>query len=487
MSKENIVRLSTAARFHRDVRRIFRAAVYAVEPQALMRRKVHVINDKLHFKVGSLDATSRVYEPNHNIYVCGMGKAVAPMAAQLQNLLWPHIQQGIISIPVGFTHLAQLLKKPWLPKYPIEVLEGAKGNIPDEASLSASQKIIAMIEPLSETDILFVLISGGGSALAPLPKTPLTLPEKQALIHKLSSSGASIEEINTVRTRLSALKGGKLLARTRARVISLILSDIIGSPLHLIASGPTVLPLTKGDTEEAIEILRKYNIDVSTHLAEIMNRSSSISIPTAKVENHIIGSNVVALEAAKQEALSLGYHVVVATDRLIGEARNVGQGIAKIATHGDTFDLNVSEEVRQQLKNLPHDSVICVLFGGETTVKVTGSGVGGRNQELALSAAIALNGHRRDVVLLSAGTDGIDGPTDAAGAVVDQKTISLYKRLCVAENKTDASSYLANNDSYNFFKGIHDAHFKIGHTGTNVMDIQVLLFETTTNDSSNTS
>ncbi|XP_022669757.1 uncharacterized protein LOC111263009 isoform X2 [Varroa jacobsoni] len=467
--------LPRLARFHRDSRRIFNAAVYAVQPQVLTRKNIHVINDQLNFKVGRLSPLSPVYKPHYNVFICGMGKAVAPMAAQLQNILRSHIQRGVISVPIGFT---QAFRKSRLPQHPIEVIEGAKDNIPDESSLLASQKIVQMIESLTETDILFVLITGGGSALAPLPKSPVTLTEKQDLIRALSRAGASIEEINTVRTRLSALKGGQLLARTRARVISLILSDIIGSPLHLIASGPTVPPLPTGRIEDAAEILLRYNIEVNEKLAGVINQSSAPQPQFASVENHIIGSNLIALEAAKEEALSLGYHVVIATDRLCGEARNVGRDIVKIAMDRDSSNLNLNEVIHEQLKNLPKGAPVCVLFGGETTVKVTGTGIGGRNQELALSAAIALEGFHRDVVLLSAGTDGIDGPTDAAGAVVDQNTVSSRMSLRDFEIKADASSYLFNNDSYNFFKGNDDTHLKIGHTGTNVMDVQILLFET---------
>lgn len=182
------------------------------------------------------------------------------MACELQNLLQTHIQRGIISIPVGYSKHAYNATNPnfCLPRHPIEIIEGAKDNIPDEASLSATQRIVEMIQPLKPSDILFVLISGGGSALAPLPKPPLSLGEKSSIIQSLSKAGASIEEINLVRTRLSAWKGGQLLRYTKAKVLTLILSDVIDSPLHLIASGPTVIPpLGTNSSELALAVLQR--------------------------------------------------------------------------------------------------------------------------------------------------------------------------------------------------------------------------------------
>lgn len=359
--------ISRLAYMQKFIRNIFCAAVYAVDPQVLVRKNVRVVNDQLAFKVGSLRGP--LYQVKHNIYICGFGKAVAPMAAQLQELFRPHIEKGIISIPSGFTELSRKIgKSKWLPQYPIELFEGAAGNIPDENSLEASARIIKLVRGLSENDILFVLISGGGSALCPMPKPPLTLAEKRLVIQHLSKAGATIQELNKVRIRLSALKGGQLLKHTKAQVISLILSDVIGNPLDLIASGPTVESAVSG--AEALNILEKYNYEISDALRDVIQKETEGSV-CSQYSNHIIGSNEVALDAARLTALSLDFHTIVATDRLTGEAREVGRKIVKIVD-GDCSDLGLSSDVEDKLRNLPKDTPICVLFGGETTVKVTG-------------------------------------------------------------------------------------------------------------------
>ncbi|XP_003743581.1 glycerate kinase [Galendromus occidentalis] len=468
--------LPKLAYFHKYIRIIFRAAVRSVDPKVLVRKNVRIVDKELGFKVGSFEGP--VYRVKHNIYICGFGKAVAPMAAQLQELFRPHVEKGVISVPSGFTEFSEKLeKRRWLPEHPIEVIEGAAGNIPDENSLEASGKIVKLIKGLSENDILFVLISGGGSALCPMPKPPLTLSEKRQIIQHLSKAGATIQELNKVRIRLSALKGGKLLKHTKAQVISLILSDIVGDPLDLIASGPTVE--SRISSTDAIEVLEKYDFKISETLRGVIETEPDDRV-CSSFSNHLIGSNRVALDAAKLSAKSYGFHTIVATDRLTGEAREVAKKIVKIVD-GDCSGLGLSAAVEEELRSLPKDTPICVLFGGETTVTVTGEGKGGRNLEMALAAGMALEEQQKDVVFLSGGTDGIDGPTDVAGAIVDQ-TYVKFKR----QKGFDPLEYLNNNDSYTFFhppdlKPTAEEFYailKTGHTGTNVMDVQALMFLT---------
>lgn len=460
--------LSSLARFHRDIRRVFDAAVYSVDPQVLIRNNVKVINNKLHFKVCSLD--NKVYTPERNVYLCGFGKAVAPMASQLQRLLSPHIRAGVISIPSGFQEMAKSLgKHDWIPEYPIEICEGAKDNLPDDDSLEGTERILSLLKSLKSSDILIVLISGGGSALASKPKGSLDFSQKVSLIRSLSLAGATIQEVNTVRIHLSDVKGGKLLEKTKAQVVALIISDIVDSPLELIASGPTVPTNTSG--EDALRILKKYGLPVDKSLIEVLT-SRGEGTPTT-CDNYLIGDNTMALSAAKKEAESLEYLTIIASSRLTGDARSIGKDMVKIVNGEVPEALGLEEDVKKELIGLPKDTPVCVLFGGETTVSVKGSGKGGRNQEMVLAAAIALRGAQRETVFLSAGTDGIDGPTDAAGAVTDRYLAERQK-----SKGLDAQMFLDNNDSYNYFKDEPYCHVRPGHTGTNVMDIQALVFMT---------
>ena len=309
-------------------------------------------------------------------------------------------------------------------------------------------------------DLIVCLISGGASALLPFPAPPVTLAEKQAVTRLLLHCGANIHEINCVRKHISRIKGGQLARLAYpATLVTLILSDVIGDDLDVIGSGPTAPdPTTFAD---ARAILEKYRI--WSKLPSVRQILSSATAETPKpgdktfrkTQNVIVGSNALAVDAAAHEARRLGFHTLVLSTFLEGEAREVARVHASIA-----------KEIRTSGR--PVKPPACVISGGETTVTVRGRGRGGRNQEFALAAALAIAG-LRDTVILSAGTDGSDGPTVAAGAIADGTTIARAEAL-----GHSAAAFLANNDSYSFFDALGDL-VKTGPTGTNVADMQVIL------------
>jgi hydroxypyruvate reductase len=340
--------------------------------------------------------------------------------------------------------------------------------LPDARSVQAGEKVLEFVSSLREDDTLVCLISGGGSALVTAPYVPLE--DLQALTSLLLASGARIDEINTVRRQLERIKGGGLARATKARIISLILSDVIGNPLEAIASGPTVRdPTTR---EDALKIINQYSRVLTTEsrrhgdnsflnsvtqwlttLEE--NRSSKPVVDDnsifARVQNIIIGDNKLATQAAVRQAEEEKIHTEVLTNSLHGEAREVGVMLAKML-----FE-------KSQRRKRP----FCLIAGGETTVRVSGEGKGGRNQELALSAAERLRG-MRDVLLVALATDGDDGPTDAAGAVVTAESADRAQARGL-----DAADYLSRNDAYPFFQELGDL-IKTGPTGTNVNDLVFL-------------
>lgn len=317
--------------------------------------------------------------------------------------------------------------------------------IPDENGLRAAYAVRDAATALREDDLLIVAVSGGASALLPAPAEPVTLADKQMATDLLLRAGADIHELNTVRRPLSFLKGGRLAALAYpARVIGLVLSDVIGDPLDVIGSGPTVADTAAPD--EAERVLRRFGLwEAVPASVRVRLRTGSPVIPSDRVENVLVGSNRLALEAAAERARELGYPVTILSDRLRGEARDVAREQAALL-----------KAVRRPA---------CLLSGGETTVAVKGRGKGGRNQEFALSFAREIDGYE-GLAALCAGTDGTDGPTDAAGAYVDGSTV---RRAGVAPER-----FLDNNDSYHFFEPIGDL-VKTGPTGTNVMDINIML------------
>jgi hydroxypyruvate reductase/glycerate 2-kinase len=330
--------------------------------------------------------------------------------------------------------------------------------------LAATKHVIDMLKNGDDQTIVLCLISGGGSALLVAPCNGITLSEKQRVTELLLKAGTNINELNTVRKHISAIKGGRLAEIAYpSKVISLILSDVIGDPLDVIASGPTSPDeTTYGD---AIHVIEKYGLrdNIPDHILHILMKGSEGNVPETpkrgypvfeRVENIIIGSNKIATGAAAKKAMELRFDTTILTSELQGEAREVAKWLAGKAM-----------EIREQRAE---GRKICLISGGETTVTVNGSGIGGRNMELALAFAIEIAG-TDGITLLSAGTDGTDGPTDAAGAIVNGQTIKKAKTKSL-----DPLVYLEHNDSYVFFKNTGEL-FVTGSTGTNVMDIQIVL------------
>ena len=441
--------MPSPAHFLRTAEALFQTAIVAVQPAPLIKRNVRLDGNQLTI-AGSIFDLSAV----EHIYVVGAGKATAPMAAALENILGDAITEGIIIVKYGHT----------APLQRIRTVEAAH-PVPDENGLAGTGELVALVEKAGVRDLVICLLSGGGSSLLIDAPAGCSLEDLQQFFGLLLASGADIAEINTVRKHLSAVKGGGLArAAFPARVVSLILSDVIGDPLDVIASGPTVAdPTTFAD---ALLIVAKYGLAKSCRatLIEHLQQGLHGGLPETpktsdaafdRTTNYLIGSNRIALEAAGAEARRLGFHAQIITDRAAGEAREVAQ------------------EVVREAKRIAGDHTIpkpaCLLWGGETTVTLgVASGLGGRNQELALAAALLLE-NEPGVTVLSGGTDGSDGPTDATGAIVDKFT-TVRARV----NGIVPEDYLAAHDSYHFFRQV-GGHLVTGPTLTNVMDIMIAL------------
>jgi hydroxypyruvate reductase len=337
--------------------------------------------------------------------------------------------------------------------------------VPDKNGEAGSEKILALAADAGEKDLLLCMISGGGSALLPKPVPGVTLEDKQETTRILLACGANIHEINTLRKHLSCIKGGNLaVAAAPATIVTLLLSDVVGDDLDVIASGPSV-----GDGStffDCMAIAAKYGIEelLPKPVLNYFNKGLKGLVPETpkpdhpvfkKTDNFIIGSNMDALLAAEQEAVQRDYQTLILSSTIEGETRDVARMHASIC---------------REVINTGHplQPPACILSGGETTVTLKGDGLGGRNQEFALWAAAGIAGPE-PTVLLSGGTDGSDGPTDAAGAIVDHATLSR-----AAVQKLEIDKYLANNDSYRFFNELGDLLIT-GPTNTNVMDIRIML------------
>ncbi len=423
----------------------YEAALSQVNPAKLVNSKLSLQGSTL-----SIDDLSFDLETFRNVYVVGGGKASGEMASALEQLLGKWITKGIVNVPKGNK-----------PKTERIMLHEASHPIPDQAGIEGTTQILKIAEQADEGALLICLFSGGGSSLMPLPREGLTLEDKQELTQKLLKSGANINEINTVRKHLSAFKGGNL-AKTAypATVLSLIISDVVGDSFGDIASGPTAPD--KSTFQEAVNVLKKYQIWENAPLSvrNILTQGQQGTIAETpkpndatfkKVHNIIIGSNQTACKAAQEFFESHGIETHLLTSSLEGEARQVA---ATLAT-----------KIR---KAIASKRPICLIAGGETTVTVTGKGVGGRNQELALATALHLKGVE-GFVFASLSTDGLDGPTDAAGAIIDGYSLKRAE-LC----GLNSQEFLAENDSYRFFSKIDDLVFT-GRTGTNVNDIAITL------------
>jgi hydroxypyruvate reductase len=389
-----------------------------------------------------------------NCYVVGAGKASARMAQAVEELLGPAIHRGMVTVKYGHA----------LPTTAVTVIE-AGHPIPDAAGIEATRSIIGLTEEAAEDDLIVCLLSGGGSALLVYPADGLTLTDKQVATDWLLKAGATIQETNTVRKHISKVKGGGLAKIAYpATVMTLILSDVIGDRADVVASGPTAPDAsTFGDALRVVERhrLRRRLPPAVLNLLESGARGEVPETPKdgdavfTRVRNIIVGNNRSALEAACQKANQMGYHAMLLSSTIEGES--------SIAA---TRHIAVAKEILSFDRPVPRPA--CVISGGETTVVVQGEGRGGRNQEFALSAAIQIDG-LEGLVVLSGGTDGTDGPTEAAGGLVDGATIRRG-----SGKGLDARSHLRSNDSYHFLKATDDLLIT-GPTFTNVMDLRVML------------
>jgi len=517
-----------------DVKAVALSAIEAVAPNEMIVKAIQVEN-------GMLVVQDKSYPLRRNVYVAAFGKAVLGMIRAVEELLGDHIVRGVASVPHGIRET--LIKNDLHHHIPgkdskIEIYEGAKYNLPDEDCVEATKRICALAESLSHGDILLVLISGGGSALLTLPQSPITLEDVLFATKALSAEGATITQLNMMRRHLSMVKGGRFAQiAAPAQVVSLILSDVLGDPLEAIASGPTVPCLTTAqcclDVMASFKLQEKHE-DSKGSISKIVNfletkkerdqEAEKRSLQTlglrfrnvyeekmgnfSHVQNLIVGTNKMVVEEALSRAETLGYRSLLVSTMLDGIARERGVDLANMALyacslmrrHGanepnkklarlelDLVAKGLSKELSVHLSRVAASASnsgggMCFVAAGETTVQLAGEGKGGRNQELALAAGLALHelSHGNvvlanfDVMILSIGTDGQDGPTDAAGAFIDSNFIR--NSGFTAEQ---AREFLDNNDSYNFFKQAAGGAYQImtGLTGTNVMDLQLILIK----------
>lgn len=430
--------------------KIFQSSLEAVDPVAAVKKFLIKDNDTIKIKNESFNLSS--YD---GIYVIGFGKAAAAMAKGVEQVLGDSLKQGIVS--VKYDHLDDVSPR-------IKINEAAH-PVPDEAGVVGAKQIIEFLKQRGEKDLVFCVISGGGSAIFPLPCNGITLAEKQETTRQLLACGADIKEINSIRKHISQVKGGQLArVANPATLVTLILSDVIGDPLDSIASGPT--SPDRSTFQDCQAILNKYKLSgkipgaVEAHIQKGVNgilpdTPKEGDAAFNKTFNFIIGSNWESVQAARESAEKLGYNTLVLSTFVEGETKDVARVYAAIA-----------KEIKKT--GNPISAPACVISGGETTVTITGNGLGGRNQEFVLASAMDIDG-MKDVVVLSAGTDGTDGPTDAAGAIADGETISRAKQM-----KLNSLDYLQRNDSYHYFEKLNDL-IKTGPTNTNVMDIRLLL------------
>jgi glycerate 2-kinase len=433
-----------------DAIEIFLTGVESVKPDTLINRYITLDQKILKIQEIWFDLTAI-----EDIYVVGFGKASAAMANAIESILGSRITDGHIvtkyehSMPLKFIGLTE-----------------AGHPVPDENGLKGTEKILTLAQRAGEHDLFLCLISGGGSALLADVPDGCTLDDLKAVNSILLKTGANINEMNCIRKHLSKVKGG-LLAKAAypARVVSIILSDVIGDPLDVIASGPTAPDSTTFD--EAISIIRRYKIedDIPVQVYKVLleghekKRQETLKYSDetlVNTSNLIIGNNTLALKTAKEMAETLGYETQIITNKLDGDVTDVASYIVNTA-----IKFNKEKNINKR---------VCLLFGGEPTIKLAGNGLGGRNQHLALLTARFLKDYT-GITVLSGGTDGTDGPTDAAGAVVDSFTYqnALNHNITMEE-------YIRKCDSYNFFKKVGGLLIT-GPTQTNVMDLIIVLIE----------
>jgi len=422
----------------------------SVDPHVLVSQRVKRRGEKLH--VGTQVIPLGGYD---RIFVVGAGKASGAMVEALEPILGNRLTGGLVVVPSGQES----------PKLERVRSATASHPTPDTSSVNAAKALTTLVEKLNSRDLLICVISGGGSALLSLPTEPLTIDDKGSVARLLMNAGATIVELNTVRKHLSMIKGGWLAKRSHAgRILGLIISDVVGDRLDSIASGPISPDTTT--FSDAIAVLKRHNLweMIPSSATKILNEGANGSIPESpksgdpcfsRVSYHILGNNRVACTSARRYLRSKGVKAEILTSSATGEARCLGSFIGSMAREIVQFDE-------------PFRRPCAFIVGGETTVTVTGSGRGGRNQECTMACAEKIQG-LKGIAMASIGSDGIDGPTDAAGAIADGMTISRSEELPLKFDEL-----LAQNDSYRFFKPLNDL-VMTGRTSTNVNDIAVVV------------
>jgi len=461
--------MKQADRLRSDAISIWQAGVCAVAPNHLIRRTLRVEGANLWIADQPVDLRQI-----DRIAVVGAGKASAAMARAVEETLGPRIAKeknltGWINVPAD-----QVDPQP--AHIHLHAARPATVNEPTEEGAAGTRRILEIVDSLGPRDLCLCLISGGGSALLPAPVQGVTVEDKRQVALALSEAGVQIGEINTVRSALSRIKCGGLARACRAsRLVGLIISDVLGDPLPSIASGPTIVDQTP-DPARALDILERANAakrGVSPAVFEYLHAAarrgtteSSTAIPTrTEVRNLLIGNNATAVDGAGIRAESLGYRYLMRCDTNPNvEAEAVGRQMADLAVH--------------MLADTNPDAPDCLITGGEPVVRLADRsirGKGGRNQQLVLAALVRLLQYETPIagrlVILSGGTDGEDGPTDAAGAVIDDRVLDAVRR-----SNLDPADYLARNDAYRFFQSL-DSLLITGPTGTNVCDLRVALIE----------
>jgi len=425
-------------------------ALEAVDPKIIIQSQVKLKGNTL--KIESLSFDLHKFG---NIFVVGGGKASGLMAEALEELLGDCIKDGTVNVPYGS------------PPYKTRRIKLHQANhpVPDTSGVEGASRMLDLVSQAKENDLIICLLSGGGSSLMPQPRSGISLEDKRKVTDSLLKSGATINEINAVRKHISGIKGGWLAKKAYpATVVNLILSDVVGDPLDSIASGPTVPD--SSTFHDAIEILKRYRLwdKVPSSVTKVLLDGEKRRIPEtpkaddktfAKVHNIVVGNNLTASLAAYTNVKKAGLNALLLSSCLEGQAKDVGIMFASMA-----------KEVVASGNPIPKPAVI--VAGGETTVTVVGKGKGGRNQEIALGAALKIS-NTDGVAIASISTDGVDGPTDAAGALADGKTLLRSQELGL-----DPRKFLAENDSYSFFARLSDLVFT-GPTGTNVCDVLVVV------------
>lgn len=440
---------------------IYSSAVESADPYTLIKKMVVLDDSILNIRTGEINLSYNLAEYNR-ILVVGAGKATAKMALAIEDILGYRITQGIISVKYGHTETLSHIK-----------MIQAAHPIPDNNSLFVADQIINLLKDADENTLIISLISGGGSALLSQPleldNLQIALADKQLVTGLLLACGATINEINCIRKHISNIKGGRLAAIAYpAAVINLMLSDVIGDDPGSIASG--LFSADESTYADMAAIINRYNLfsQLPASIQKVLELGIAGLLPETakngekcfnKVHNIIIGNNYTSLDAAAKKAFSLNLNPLVLTSQLSGEAKEAAK-----------FLIAVVKDIKKygKLGTKP----VCLLTGGETTVTITGNGLGGRNQEMALSFLAEIEKdpqNTQGIYFLSGATDGNDGPTDAAGGFASRDLLKIAKKL-----QLDIAGSLKNNDSYNSLNKI-GALFKTGPTNTNVCDIQIVI------------